>query len=240
MKIWALAIPAMALFSSCETLQLPQTSTGTGTTTTKSSGAVTENDAAQGIREALTQGITKAVSTLNVTNGFLGNQAYKVLLPPDAVKVENTLRTLGMGAQVDKAITQINRAAEDAVGQATPIFVNAIKQMSITDALNIVKGGNNSVTNYFKDKTSSQLLAAFAPNIKQSLDKVSATKYYADIVNVYNKLPTTVQKINPDLQNYVAGKATDALFDQIAKEEVAIRTDPMGQASAILQKVFGK
>lgn len=234
MKKWFFALSAIALFSSCDTLQ----QIGTTLATTQTAGsAVTETDAAQGIREALTQGITKAVLNLNVKDGFLGNQAYKLLLPPDAVKIENTLRNLGMGAQVDKAITQINRAAEDAVGQATPIFANAIKQMSITDALNIVKGGNNSVTNFFKEKTGTQLLAAFAPNIKQSLDKVNATKYYSDIVNIYNKIPTT-KKLNPDLQNYVAGKATDALFDQIAKEEANIRANPLQQTSAILKKVF--
>ncbi len=231
MKKWLFALSTVLVLSSCDTLQLPMSTMGTTT-------GVTESEASQGIREALIQGITKAVFNLNTKDGFLGNQAYKLLLPADAVKIENTLRTLGMGAQVDKAITQINRAAEDAVGYATPIFTNAIKQMSITDALNIVKGGNNSVTNFFKEKTSAQLISAFSPSIKQSLDKVNATKYYSDIVNIYNKIPTTTKKLNPDLQSYVAQKATEALFDQIAKEEANIRANPMQQASNILKKVF--
>lgn len=215
-------------FSSCDILsKLP---TGTG---------ITEAEAGQGIKEALGQGLVKAVLNLNTTDGFFGSQFYKVLLPPDAVKIENTLRDLGMGRMVDKAILSINRAAEDAVGYAKPIFVSAIKDMTLMDAINIVKGPKDAATNYFKGKTREALLAAFLPSIKSSLDKVDATKYYGDIVNTYNNFPTTFKKINPDLPSFVVEKATDALFDQIAKEEANIRENPVARTTEILRKVFG-
>ena len=200
---------------------------------------ITENEAGQGIKEALTQGVTNAVLHLNKTDGFFGSEFYKLLLPPDAKKIETTLRNLGMGAQVDKAILQINRGAEDAVGYAKPIFVDAIKQMTITDALNIVRGQKDAATQYFKQKTTEKLIAAFTPSVKTSLDKVDATKYYGNIVTTYNKLPTTFNKINPDLTSYVVGKAVDALFDQVAKEEANIRANPVARTTDILKRVFG-
>jgi hypothetical protein len=205
----------------------------------KTGSGITENEAGQGIKEALSQGVTNAVLNLNKTDGFFGSEFYKMLLPPDAKKVENTLRTLGMGAQVDKAILQINRGAEDAVGYAKPIFVDAIKQMTLTDALNIVKGPKDAATNYFKEKTKEKLITAFSPSVRSSLDKVDATKYYSNIINTYNGLPTTFKKINPDLVSYVVGKAVDALFDQVAKEEANIRANPVARTTDILKKVFG-
>ena len=201
--------------------------------------SITENEAGQGIKEALTQGITNAVLNLNKTDGFFGSQFYKLLLPPDAKKVETTLRNLGMGAQVDKAILSINRGAEDAVGYAKPIFVDAIKQMTITDALNIIRGQKDAATQYFKQKTTEKLIAAFTPSVKTSLDKVDATKYYGNIITTYNKLPTTFNKINPDLTSYVVGKTVDALFDQVAKEEANIRANPVARTTDILKRVFG-
>ena len=205
----------------------------------KSQSTVTESEASQGIKEALLQGVTNAVLNLNKTDGFFGSEFYKLLLPPDAKKVESTLRNLGMGAQVDKAILSINRGAEDAVGFAKPIFIDAIKQMTLADALNIVKGQNNAATVYFKEKTSAKLAAAFSPSVQASLEKVNATKYYSDLVTAYNKLPTTFNKVNPDLTSYVVGKAIDALFDQVAKEEANIRANPLARTSDILNKVFG-
>lgn len=205
----------------------------------KNSSSVTEEEAGQGIKEALSQGVTNAVLNLNKEDGFFGSEVYKMFLPEDAQKVEKTLRNLGMGAQVDKAILAINRGAEDAVGYAKPIFVDAIKQMTLKDALNIVKGPKDAATGYFKEKTKQKLIEAFLPSIKTSLDKVDATKYYADIINTYNKLPTTFNKVNPDLPSYVVGKAVDALFDQVAKEEANIRSNPLARTSDILKKVFG-
>jgi hypothetical protein len=205
----------------------------------KSGSGITEAEAGQGIKEALSQGVANAVLNLNKTDGFFGSEFYKMLLPPDAKKVENTLRNLGMGAQVDKAILSINRGAEDAVGFAKPIFIDAIKEMTLADALNIVKGPKDAATNYFKEKTKQKLITAFTPSVKSSLDNVGATKHYADIITTYNKLPTTFKKADPDLTSYVVGKAVDALFDQVAKEEANIRANPLARTSDILKKVFG-
>lgn len=216
--------------NSCDTLRLPTGFPGT---------PVTEGEAAQGIREALAQGVTAAVLNLNKTDGFFGNQLYKLFMPPDAQKVVNTLNDLGMSQLVNKAVLAINRGAEDAVGYAKPIFVDAIKEMTVLDALNIVKGSKDAATQYFKDKTTQKLTAAFMPAIKASLEKVNATKYYGDAVNTYNNFPTTFKKINPDLPSYVAGKAVDALFDQVAKEEENIRANPLARTTEILKKVFG-
>jgi len=217
---------------SCDTIKFPTTLPGTG-------GVVTEGEAGQGIKEALAQGVTNAVLNLNKTDGFFGNQFYKLLMPPDAQKVVNTLNDLGMSKLVDKAVLAINRGAEDAVGYAKPIFVDAIKEMTIMDALNIVKGQKDAATQYFKEKTTQKLIAAFMPSVKSSLDKVSATKYYGDVINTYNNFPTTFKKVNPDLASYVVGKAVDALFDQVAQEEANIRANPLARTTDILKKVFG-
>lgn len=218
------------LFAGCDELKRIQTSTG---------GGVTEAEAGQGIKEALGQGLVKAVLQLNRQDGFFGDAFYKILLPPDAKKIENTLRDLGMNKIVDKAILSINRGAEDAVGYATPIFTDAIKQMTLTDAINIVKGGDTSITHYFRTKTTDKLIAAFSPVIKSSLDKVEATKYYGDIVKTYNSFPTTFNKVNPDLPGFVTEKATNALFDLVSKEEKNIRQNPLARTTEILKKVFG-
>jgi len=200
---------------------------------------LSENEAGQGVKEALTQGITKAVLNLHKTDGFFGSELYKLLLPPDARKAESALRKVGLGGQVDRAILAINRGAEDAVGTATPIFVDAIRKMTLTDALGIVRGDKDAATQYFRQKTSRELVAAFTPSVKTSLDKTNATKYYADIANTYNRMPLSFEKVDPDLTSYVVGKAVDALFDQIAKEEANIRANPLARTTAILKKVFG-
>ncbi|MGZ5245843.1 MAG: DUF4197 domain-containing protein [Flavitalea sp.] len=229
--ILTLGLGASSL-SSCDTLSnLPGTIGYPNSTT--------QDEASTGIRQALSNGIASAISNLGRENGFFGDQFYKVLLPQDAVKIESTLRSIGMGSQVDKAILQINRAAEDAVQEAKPIFVNAITSMTITDAMNIIRGGNTAATDYFRGKTREQLIQAFKPSIEASLQKTQATKYYADLVNAYNRLPTTFKKLNPDLTSHVVGKTTDALFDQIQKEEVNIRQNPAARTTEILRKVFG-
>ena len=200
---------------------------------------VTESEAAEGLRQALDQGVGRGISLLNKQDGFFGNQAYKLFLPAEAQRIENTLRTLGMGGMVDRAILQINRAAEDAVGHARPIFVDAIRQMTITDALNIVRGSKTAATDYFRTKTKDKLIVAFTPVVKGSLDQFSATKYYSDVINTYNNFPTTINKINPDLPAYVVDRAVDALFDQIAQEEANIRENPAARTTELLKKVFG-
>lgn len=231
MKKILVAITCITLFNSCDILQqLPQTG---------GLGGVTQAEAAQGIKEALSQGLVKATMQLNKQDGFFGDAFYKILLPPDAKKIENTLRSLGLGKSVDKAILQINRGAEDAAGFAQPIFIDAIKQMTLTDAINIVRGGDTSATHYFRTKTMEKLTSAFLPVIKSSLGKVNATKYYSDIVNTYNNFPTTFNKINPDLPSFVTERATNALFDLVAKEEKNIRENPVARTTEILKKVFG-
>lgn len=221
------------LFSGCDVLQQVQQNAGLGT-------PITQAEAGQGIKEALSQGLTRAVLQLNKEDGFYKNITYKVLLPPDAQKIETALHTVGLGNMVDKAILQINRGAEDAAGYAKPIFVNAIENMTLNDAIGLVKNGDTSATHFFREKTTQQLFTAFLPIIKASLNKVDATKYYGDIVNKYNNFPLTFTKINPDLAGYVTTKATNALFDQIALEERDIRTNFASRTTAILKKVFGR
>jgi hypothetical protein len=199
---------------------------------------VSESEAASGIQAALDQGVAKSIAALNARNGFFGSNVYKLFLPPEAEKIASALETIGMGSLVNQAVETINRAAEDAVGTAAPIFTNAIKSMTITDALGIVRGGKTSATDYFRTRTSTQLKAAFMPSIQQSLSVTGATRYYSDIVNAYNAIPL-VTRVNPDLADYVADKAIFALFDQIAKEEENIRTNPLARGSEILQRVFG-
>jgi len=203
------------------------------------STGVSEAQAGQGIKEALAQGVTKAVLNLHRTDGFFGSDLYKVLLPPDARKAEAALRGIGLGGQVDNAILAINRAAEDAVGTAGPIFTGAIKEMTVTDALGIVRGNADAATQYFRRKTSDDLRDAFTPPVKSALDRTQATRYYADIANAYNRLPLVFEKVDPDLTAYVVGKGVDALFDQIAREEANIRANPLARTTDILRKVFG-
>jgi len=198
----------------------------------------TEQEAASGIREALTKGTGNSVDILSLADGYFGNPEIKIPFPEDARLVESRLRSMGLGKKVDEAILSINRAAENAAVEAKPIFVNAITGMSIQDAFGIVKGANNAATEYLRKTTSTDLRAKFKPVIKKSLDKVQATKYWGDVINTYNTIPL-VQKINPDLADYVTGKAIDGLFVMIAKEELKIRKDPLARTSELLKKVFG-
>lgn len=231
MKKFLLLIVCASMFYGCEVLsQLPQTT---------QVGGVTESEAGEAIKEALSQGLVKSVLHFNREDGFFKDALYKILLPPDAKKIENTLRDLGMGSMVDKAILQINRGAEDAVGYAKPIFTDAIKSMTLSDAIGLVRNGDTSATHFFREKTTEKLTAAFLPVIKSSLDKVSATKYYGDIVTRYNNFPTTIRKINPDLPSFVTEKATNALFALVADEERNIRQNIAARTTELLRKVFG-
>lgn len=192
-----------------------------------------------GLKEALRVGANNASRKLSATNGFFGNALIKVLMPPEAKQVEATLRKIGMGSTVDKAILAMNRAAEDASKKAVPIFVDAIAGMSIQDGLSILTGGNNAATTFLRNKTTNALTAAFKPVISNSLSKVGATAYWSQVFTAYNKLPTTKNKINPDLTAYVTERALNGLFVTIADEEAKIRTNPAARTSSILQKVFG-
>lgn len=200
---------------------------------------LSNNEIVSALRQALEIGTKNASGRLNVTNGFFGNQIIKVLMPPEARQIETTLRSLGMGAQVDKAILSMNRAAEDAAGKAVPIFVNAITAMSIQDGLGILRGGQGAATNFLKNRTTAALTSEFRPVIQNSLNKVGATRYWADIVNIYNRLPTVRNKVNPDLAGYVTERALNGLFVTIADEENKIRLDPASRVTDLLKKVFG-
>ena len=205
----------------------------------KKGSGLRQSDISEGLRQALQVGAKNATGKLSIQNGFFGDALIKVLMPPEAKKVESTLREVGMGQYVDDAILSMNRAAEDASGKALDIFVNAIKSMSIQDALSILNGGNDAATQYLKAKTTAQLTAAFRPVIQQSLDKVNATKYWHTVFTTYNELPTTFNKVNPDLPAYVTERALNGVFVYIAQEEAKIRKDPAAQVTDLLKKVFG-
>jgi Protein of unknown function (DUF4197) len=192
-----------------------------------------------GLKEALTLGAQKSAGQLSTVDGFFKDAAVKILLPEQAQKVEKTLRSLGMGKMVDDAILSINRAAEDAAKSAAPIFVNAIKNMSIQDAVGILRGTDTAATSYLKKTTTPPLTAAFKPVIDTSLKKTDATKYWKDLFETYNKLPTTFNKVDPDLISYVTQRAMTGIFYYVAVEEKKIRKDPAAQVTDVLKKVFG-
>jgi hypothetical protein len=161
--------------------------------------------------------------------------------PEDAIKVKEKALELGLSAQVEKFEATLNRAAEEAAKEAAPIFVNAIKNMTVEDGFNILRGGNHAATNFLKDKTSSQLVSAFQPKVKTAIEKVELTKYWEPLAKAYNTATflTGGEKVNPDLENYVTAKAMDGLFLMVSKEEEKIRLDPVARVSDLLKKVFG-
>jgi len=194
-------------------------------------------DIISGLKEALNLGTQKSTGKLSAADGFFKDAAIKILLPTELQKVEKTLRTFGFGKLADNAILSLNRAAEDASNKAAPIFLSAIKSISIGDAMGILKGGDTSATFYLKKTTGAALSAAFKPVIDSSLIKVDATKYWKDFSGTYNKFAGT--KVETDLGAYVTQKAMDGIFYYVAQEEKNIRKNPAGYASEILNKVFG-
>ena len=204
----------------------------------KLGSGLSSDEIASGLKEALQVGATKGSDKLSAVDGFFKDAAIKILMPEEAKKVEKTLRGMGLGAQVDEAILSMNRAAEDAAKSAAPIFINAIKQMSISDALGILQGNDFAATNYLKDKTTSALTEAFRPVIEKSLEKVNATKYWNTLFTTYNKF--SLQKVNPDLTAYVTEKGLAGIFYQVGQEEQKIRKDPLARTSDLLKKVFAK
>lgn len=203
-----------------------------------STSSYTSEEAAKAIKEALVKGTNKGTDLVSNLDGFYKNPEIKIPFPPEAKIVESTLKKIGLNKQVDEVVLSLNRAAEDAAKTAKDIFVNAITQMTITDAINIVKGDTNAATIYLKRTTTTSLATAFSPIIKNSLNKVNATKYWNDAMTAYNKVPF-VEKINPDLTQYVTDKAMYALFLMISREESLIRKDPMARTTELLKKVFG-
>jgi hypothetical protein len=189
------------------------------------------------LKQALEQGTTKSSDQLSAVNGYFNNAEVKILFPPQAQKVEKTLRKMGMNKLCDDVILSLNRAAEDAAVQAKPIFLNAIKQMSLQDVTNILLGNQDAATQYFKRTTTTDLTGKFKPVIQVSLNKTGATKYYTDAANAYNKVPF-VSKINPDISDYATQKAIEGLFIEIAKQELIIRQNIGARPTPLLQKVF--
>ena len=203
-----------------------------------SSAGLSQEEVGAGLKEALTKGIEKGVDQLSKPDGFFKDLSIKIPLPEEANKVETKLRSIGQGKKVDETIESINRAAEDATTAAKDIFVKAIKEMSINDAMSILRGDENAATKFLDKSTRANLINKFEPIVKISLDKVGATKNWNTIFSTYNKLPF-VEKVNPDLVEYATGKAIDGLFIQIAKEELKIRQDPAARVTDLLKKVFG-
>ena len=199
---------------------------------------LTTAEVGAGLKEALINGISKGSDLVSQIDGYFGNPEIKIPFPPDVKKVEDLLRQIGLGGEVDKFVMTLNRGAEDAAKEAKPIFIAAIKQMTIDDAWAILRGEPDAATQFLKRTTSAQLKEKFKPVIQTSLDKVNATKYYSDIINKYNSIPF-VQKVNPDLNDYATDLAMQGLFTMIAKEEKNIRQDPLARTTELLKRVFG-
>lgn len=199
--------------------------------------SLSNSTVASGLKEALSIGLNDGIKSLSQKNGFYNNSVAKILMPEELQTVEKTLRSLGMGSLADKGVKLLNTAAEDAVSEAAPIFVNALTSMTITDAKDILLGGNNSATNYLKLKTNTDLTKAFQPKVEASLGKVGADKVWNNLITKYNTL--TGNKIEPNLNAYVTQQAINGVFNMVAEKENGIRNNSALQTTSILQQVFG-
>ncbi len=208
---------------------------------TNSKPSLSNEEVISGLKEALQVGIKNAVNQSAAIDGFLSNPEIRLPFPPDAIKVKEKALQLGMSSQVDKFETTLNRAAEEAVKEALPIFTQAILNMSVQDGFAILKGGNGAATNFLKNQTSQQLYNAFLPKVKDATAKVGLTAYWNPLITKYNaavKL-TGGQQLNPDLDAYITQRAIDGLFTLVAKEENKIRENPAARITDLLAKVFG-
>jgi hypothetical protein len=194
-------------------------------------------DIASGLKEALNKGITQQVSKLTAVDGFYKNEAVKILMPAELQKVDATLRKIGLSSLADEGIKVLNRAAEDAVKEATPIFVSAVKNMSFTDAKNILLGNDSAATSYLQGSTTTALYGKFNPVIKSSFEKVGADVVWTKIINKYNMIPL-VKKVNPDLTDYTTTQALAGVFKMIAVEEKDIRNNISARTTPLLKSVF--
>jgi hypothetical protein len=234
MKYSAIALSILLL--GCTSAQINQALSDIN----KTPGAkpLTATEVAEGLKEALISGISKGADITSQLDGYYKNPEIKIPFPPDVKKVEDRLRQMGFGSKVDEFVMTLNRGAEDAAKEAKPIFINAIKQMTIDDAFGILKGQPDAATQFLKRTTTGQLKEKFKPVIQNSLNKVSATKYYGDLVNTYNKIPL-VEKVNPNLDDYATDLAIQGLFTMVAKEEKNIRENPVARTTDLLKRVFG-
>lgn len=229
MKKTLILAMAFGLFSCAELQQ--------AVSTLPQNGGITNADIAAGLRQALNNGIEKQVSKLTQTDGFYRNELVKILLPQELQRVDRTLRDIGMGNLADEGLRVLNRAAEDAVKEATPIFVNAVRQITFDDARNILLGPDNAATNYLSSRTTQELYGRFNPVISNSLDKVGATQVWNTIITQYNSLPLT-NNVNPDLPDYVTQEALKGVFTMIAVEEKEIRNNISSRNTDLLRRVF--
>ena len=193
----------------------------------------------EGLREALTVGSNNASKAAAAVDGYYKNPKLYIPFPSEAKKMEQMLRSFGQEKLVNDFLLSLNRAAEDAAKEAAPIFVNAVKGMSIADGLSILNGKDDAATQYLKQNTQALLLDKFKPIVENSLHKVSATKYWEQLVVAYNRIPM-VEKMNPNLSEYATQKAIDGIFIVVAEEELQIRKNPAARVSAILKKVFNR
>lgn len=248
MKFSGICLMGLLVFGlgSCDVLtQLPAAGGATGQAgqpgTSSSSSTVSNTEAAQGIKQALGQGLEKSIQSLSIRDGFLGNAAVKILMPEEAQKVERTLRSVGLGSLCDEFITHLNRAAESAVKEASPVFVSALSQLTVSDAFNILLSGQqDAATNFFKRTTTNQLVGKFSPIVEKAIGEHQVTKYWSELVTRYNQIPLVNEKIETDLNKYVTDKAIDGLFHQVAIEELNIRNNLGGSRStSLMEKVFG-
>ena len=232
MKKIVLLVSSFFCLSSCADLQSIMNST-------QQSGALSSVDISNGLKQALELGIAQGVDLLGQKDGYYGKSLAKILFPEPLQKVDNTLRRIGLGSLADEGVKLLNRAAEDAVTEAKPIFINAVKNLSFSDATAILTGGKNAATDYLKKTTTQSLIQAFSPKIQASLGKVGADQVWENIIDKYNAVPL-VTKVNPDLTSYVTEKAIEGLFLQIAQKEEDIRTNVASRTTPLLQKVFAK
>jgi len=198
------------------------------------------DDIAGGLKEALLKGAQTGTQKLSSPGGFLENAALKIIMPQEVQKIESTLRKLGFNKLVDDMIVTMNRAAEDACKTAIPIFTSAIREMTITDGINILRGSDTSATAYLRTKTNIALTQSFSPIIKTSLDKVNATKNWEKIITTYNSIPLVGKKMNPDLVAYVTDKSLSGIYTEIATQEKDIRANPAARTTELMRKVFEK
>lgn len=200
-------------------------------------GILTNTDIAAGLRQALDLGIEKQVTKLTQPDGFYKNELVKILLPAELQKVDKGLRDIGLGNLADEGLKVLNRAAEDAVKEATPIFVDAVKQITFADAKNILLGADDAATTYLTTKTKNSLFQKFHPVINQSFSKVGADQIWSNLINRYNAIPFT-SKVNPDLTNYVTDEALKGVYTMIAVEEKEIRNKVGARSTDLLKRVF--
>jgi hypothetical protein len=233
-----LLISGLFLLGACTTAQINQTIGEVNKTLGNGDKPLTSLEVAEGLKEALIKGISTGSDIVSQLDGYFNNPQIKIPFPPEVKKVEDKLRQIGFGNEVDKFVLTLNRGAEDAAKEAKPIFITAIKSMTIQDAWSILRGDKDAATQYLKRTTALQLKEKFKPVIQNSLNKVNATKYYGDIVTRYNKIPL-VEKVNPDLNDYATARAIDGLFFMIAKEEKNIRENFAARTTDLLKRVFG-